>query len=691
MQSLLFDQSPYLILPCLIIAGLTAWFLYRGHHPWSKRVNQALLVFRFLSIFLLLILLLGPILKMAINETESPLLVILVDHSKSIKLQDSVFVKQLPQKINETKTQLEEEGYKVVVRNIEGKEGVKDFNFSSSDLNGAIRRVELEFEDRNLGGIILISDGIFNNGLSPLYASTSVPIHTVGVGDTTTRTDIRISQLSYNKVSYQGNRFPLKVEILATNVSPTQSPVKINIFSSGKRIQSQPISFSKGNQFQSVEFMLEAEKSGLIRYDVQIDPIDGELNRLNNKMSAVVEIVDSKKEILIISTAPHPDIKALRAVIEKNEHFQVSIHIPGVQEIPSISNQIEKTDVLILNQIPDQRNSSAKFLDQLMKLKIPTLVIVGQQSALRQLSKSGIPINFESVGQWDEVRGAPAISLDLYKLPEQATEILGRMPPLIVPFGKFSSSTSIQPILMQRIGNVLTDRPLLFVTQKDDHRLAILMGEGIWRWRMKEFQVSDKTSVFDELFSKLIQYLGTPEDKRKFRCFPVNPNFSINQPVLLEVQIFNDVFEMEYGRAIDLEIINEKGEKRNFNFTSQPSRTQFSINLPDGIYRYKAGMERNGKKEIDQGVFSVLPGDSESQDLTADFGLLRQLAKKSGGNFFNQGEWEKLSQMMIDKPMSSRVHSDESFYPLIDLAWIFFLILTILTTEWIIRKSEGGY
>ena len=75
---------------------------------------------------------------------------------------------------------------------------------------------------------------------------------------------------------------------------------------------------------------------------------------------------------------------------------------------------------------------------------------------------------------------------------------------------------------------------MLLTYDDNSRKVGVLVAEGIWRWRLNEFAESDKTEAFDEVFSKLIQYLSTQEDKRKFRCFPVQNEFTDAEPVIFE-------------------------------------------------------------------------------------------------------------------------------------------------------------
>jgi hypothetical protein len=60
------------------------------------------------------------------------------------------------------------------------------------------------------------------------------------------------------------------------------------------------------------------------------------------------------------------------------------------------------------------------------------------------------------------------------------------------------------------------------MTWPDNNRkIAVLIGEGIWRWRLNEFADTGNTVAFDELFSKLVQYLSTLRRQTQVQEFSV--------------------------------------------------------------------------------------------------------------------------------------------------------------------------
>ena len=693
MQRLIFEQSPFLVLICLVVAIGSAYFLYRQKHSWGIWTNRLLFLFRATLIFFICFLLLGPIIKLIINNEEKPEIVFLIDDSRSVReTVDSVKIQAIMNQLNQIAGHLEEEAYDVTMRGL-ANESFNSFTTPTSDINSALHRVEADYDGRNLASVVLLSDGIYNTGVSPLYSIFKTPIHTIGIGDTIQKRDIVLHTVRYNKVAYQGNKFPVRAEVLAHAMPDQEIPV--TIYKNGKAIATE----RKPSGISSLlvyDFTIDADKAGIQRFDIVAQVSPSETNPKNNATSVFVEVIEGKKKILVVAPAPHPDIKALRSVIEKNPNYELTLHMPGVKDAEPDLMRPEKVDLVIFHQAPDNKGSTLQLVKQFTTAGTPTFMILGQQSNLRLLPSLGIDLTFESAGQWDEVFGIPADDFSTFDLPENLNNSLARYPPLITPFGKFGFPPDAKTVLQQRIGSVPTNRPLLWyadlpTARNGTSRFALLAGEGIWRWRLKEYDLSETTVTFDSFFSKLIQFLSSKEDKRKFRCFPVKQQFNDTEYVVFESQIFNEVFEPQFGSMVSIDVVDEKGAASKFTYTPTENRPRYQFGLPAGVYKYSAWIERDGKRETDGGQFSVTPLQVESQNLTADFQLLRTLSSNTGGNFFTANTLTTLETRLKNQKAPTIVHSDETFHPLIDLKSLFIAIMILVSTEWFFRKYLGSY
>jgi len=691
-QRIIFESSPAYILLCAILAIAASFFLYRDRHPWSKLWNRILFGARALLTFCLLFLLLGPIVKQIKNIFEKPLLVLLVDNSVSVgEVMDSVSVQRVEENLSAVNSLLEDQGFDVKTVNLKGEDRLEStFSESTSDLNGALKKIANRFESSQISGVILLSDGIYNEGISPLYSPYPFPVFTVGVGDTTQRTDVFIKDVAYNKIVYQGNKFPVRVEVMVKNL-PSEF-INVTLSHRGKVLdqQSKP---STGDQLLVFDFQPMADEQGIQKLDISIDVKQGEYNTVNNRGSVFIEVVEGKKKILLVAPSPHPDIKALREVVEQNPNYDFLLHIPGIEEQKAATLIPDKIDLAIFHQSPDLKGKTREIFQAFVNSQTSLFLILGLQTDIPFLAKQGMPVSFEAPPRdHDEVLPVTSATFSYFILSSQTNNTVLDYPPVSVPFGKLKIPGNSLPLLLQRVGSVTTEKPLLYVNAGDNRRIGVMLGEGLWRWRLNEFERLESTVAFDELFGKLLQYLSTADDKRKFRSYPVKQEFSDTEAVVFESQVYNDIFEPIYGNTIDIELVDEQSKRSQYTYTINPGNVRYQIGgLQEGVYRYTAKTVLKDKDEIVRGEFAVVKRQAELQDLTADFDMLRKLSANSGGKFYAVNRFDDLRDELRKTEAKTILHSEESFNAMVNLKWVFWLLLLMVSMEWFARKFFGSY
>lgn len=692
MKEIIFESSPLFAILCLSAGVVYALLLYTLKHPWSKQLNRFLFVLRAIVVSFLAFLLLGPIVKQINNLYVKPLFVILQDDSGSIReATDSAVLLSIQQRLRETQTILTEKGYEVKSSNLEGDDiSSGQYNAVSSDLTAALKKISNRYEGRSISGVVLLSDGIYNGGVSPLYAAYNFPIYSVGIGDTAQRVDLSIKNIAYNKIVYQGNKFPVRVEVLVNGL-PGQL-INVSLSQHGTVLEKQSKN-SGSNQLLIFDFQVLAKEKGIQKLDAFVEVKPGERNIKNNRSSIFIEVVEGKKKILVVAAAPHPDIKALREVVDKNSNYEFLLHIPGLSEQPADVVKPERVDLAIFYQSPDVRGKTRDLFQQFSSSKTSMLVTLGQQSDLQLLARTNLPVRFTSPPRdFDEVTPVVNAGFSSFELTAENNGIMAAYPPVSVHFGKMQIHPNTTSLLVQRIGNLTTEKPLIAVAGDDARKIGVLLGEGIWRWRLNEFDRTDNTIAFDELFGKLIQYLSTAEDKRKFRSYPLQQEFSNVEPVVFESQVYNDIFESVYGNTIEVDITNESGHKTSYSYTTSPGNTRYAIGgLQEGVYRFKARTTIQGKPEEVKGEFAVVERQTELQNLTADFDLLRRLSTNTGGRFYKASQFPQLQEALKKTEAQSIIHTEEHYNSLINLQWIFAALLLVISAEWFLRKYHGSY
>jgi len=692
-----FDHSPWYILLCLLAGALFAFILYQKKGPWSKQLNYLLATFRFILVSILAFLLIGPFLKLIKNTIEKPTFVFAVDNSQSIAaVNDTSSLVNLMQNLRDVSDALAEKDYNIEIRLLDDVEPVfdsVDFTSQSTNLSRLLADIQNNYEGRKLGGVILVSDGIYNRGVSPAYKLFNFPIYAVGLGDTVPKADLNLQATYYNKIAYQGNKFPLLAELGYQGF--TGNNVNVKVSHKGKTVASKRVNLNDESGIVSVEFLLEAKEQGNQHYIISVDELPAEFTNVNNVQHAYIEVVEGKEKILLLAAAPHPDIKAIKSALEKNKNYEVVEVIDNVnpEEINQVATNPKQFDLVILHQLPSKTGTFNSFLQQLDNSATFKWYLVGNQTNLQSLNRSTNLLSIQALNnQKDNVTPVLNVDFGRFKVDAMIQDVLNSYPPVTVPFGKISLSGEAEILLYQRVGNITTNKPLLAVSTKASGKSAIMIGEGLWRWRLQEYANTDSHEVFDDLILKLVQYLSTKEDRRKFRVYPGKNTFTENERVVFETELYNDVFELIYGNKISLKITNEQGETSSFTYVNNENNNQYSIgNLDQGVYQYTASTSIDNETLTSSGEFTIEPLQLEMINYTANHDLLRTIASNSEGSFYLPSQIDQLKDDLATKNVKGILYAQEDFLPIINLPWVFFLLLTLVSTEWFVRKYHSSY
>ena len=181
---------------------------------WLKWLLAA---FRFLVVSILAFLLLSPLLKTIFREVEKPVIVVAQDNSESIVIgKDSSYYRiEYKQKLNSFIQKLSEK-YEVRTYAFGDKISTTlpySYTEKQTDISSLLDEIETRYTNRNLGAVVLCSDGLYNKGEDPVFASGNfkVPIFTVALGDTSIKKDVVLAKVRHNRMAYLGNTFPLEI------------------------------------------------------------------------------------------------------------------------------------------------------------------------------------------------------------------------------------------------------------------------------------------------------------------------------------------------------------------------------------------------------------------------------------------------------------------------------------------------
>ncbi|MFY7908161.1 MAG: VWA domain-containing protein [Emticicia sp.] len=690
----IFQSSPWFILLCLLAGGIYAFVLYQNKKTFSPLQNRVLAIIRGLLVSLLAFLLINPLLRNNKSTIEKPTVVLAVDNSSSMTHGGQAKLEALKKNLQQLKESIEAKGASVEIQSLDEEtdnQNISDIKFTKkrSDLSQMLANIKSSYEGRNLTDVILVSDGIANEGISPTYGKYNFNIHAVGLGDTTQKRDVKLNAIYANRIAYLSNKFPIQAEVSSYGFQGKSTTVLLK--QAGNVVDKQVVSFDKQDDLKQLTFYVTAQQKGMQRFTVEVVPLNAEFSTKNNAKDAYIDIVDGKEKVLLVALAPHPDVKALKSIIEKNDLYELTIKIVQSDDLNQIGSQ--PFDVLILHQLPDIYGMGGNVVSRLLAQGKPTLFVLGNQTNITSFNGMQQTLSIAAqAGKADKVTAKFNNNFNLFNLDTDKLSLLERLPPILAPFGDYKPTAGSEIILYQRVGSLTTPKPLLIANTTSARKSAVLAGEGLWLWRLEEFSLTDKQEIIDEVLMKTLQLISVKDDKRKLRVYPISPDFSIDEKVIFENEAYNDIYERIYNQDIKLDITDEKGKVRSFSYTTTKDNSRFEITgLPEGVYRYKASTQVLGKGEIVDGQFIVRNTDLENLNTTADFNMLRTLATQNNGKFFVANQLEKLKDFLSSNKAPDKVTSVEEMNEFINMKWVFFVLLLLATVEWGVRKYLGSY
>ncbi len=645
-------------------------------YPWLTSLLRSLVV------FFTLLLILVPTIIITKNVVEKPIVLLLQDNSRSIANalgNDSAAYR----KNVEGLTQRLSEKYKVVqwaFGNMVQTDSIFQYHQAATDISAALSRAQEFFGMQNLGAVILATDGRYNQGMNPLYQQLAIhsSLYTVALGDSAVQKDIRIAKAYSNKVVTINSSFEIRADIVAERCIGYNNSVMIK--EEGGMLSSVPVSVNTGKYDRSVSFTIKASKAGLHHYTISVPEAEGEKNTVNNRKDIFVEVVEEKKNILIASAAPHPDVNAIKEALSGLESYKVTVC--GADNFPA---SLSVYNVIILHGLPSLRNNIVPIV---LAAKKPVWLILGAQSGIPAVN-SLAPLTHATVfpAQPHNVSAMYRAAFNAFTLPQNIQSVTDKMPPLSVSVGTIQQGPGANILFTQNTGAISQQMPL-WILQQGNVPSAILVGEGLWRWRLYEFKNFNDHNVIDECIRQTVAFLAANNNEKPFTVALPKYVWSDQEAISLNAYLLNANNQQVNTPDVQFTIADSAGRKQNFSFERSGSAYSLNIGIwAGGSYTYSARTTYNDKPYMASGSFVVERMPLELMESGADYPLLYSLATKYNGGFVTAANvstlYDSITRNERVKPL---IITNTETVPLVDRKWYFFIILLIAVTEWLLRK-----
>jgi hypothetical protein len=320
------------------------------------------------------------------------------------------------------------------------------------------------------------------------------------------------------------------------------------------------------------------------------------------------------------------------------------------------------------------------------------LFFVSPQTDIRQLDQWNKQSKItKSLDKNEWLQASYNNNFKLFNISKELADYIEQVPPLISPMLKIQKLGNVDILANQKIRNIATEQVLIYFSENEDQKKAFILGEGIWKWKMYDFQINGNFSNFSEIFEKTVQYLCIETPKNNL-LVDIKNQYLETESIRIKAQYYNKSLELNLDQNLNFEYSNSEGQ--SFSKPMQIENNQYQIDLPylgKGIYSYNIKSGKDSSKVLSSGSFSVLPSQLELLDTKARHTLLSKISEQTQGKFYSEADWFKLIEEIKNHPkFKTKSYTSYLLEEWINFRWILWIIMLLISLEWFLRKYLGS-
>ena len=535
----------YWIILCLTFSILLSYILY--YDKKSKRIlkkNLVLFLLRLFSLFFISLLFLEPISKSFVYKKDKPFFLVFVDATQSVSKYD--LRNQVKGFISSHNKDLEIKTFHFSDKVYDGLP--KNYNGKETNINSVFEFVKKKYLRKNVEGLLLISDGIINLGRNPIYneAINFFPVHSVGVGDTSQITDIRIENVNYNPVSFKNSIVTLELIVSGDNLLGNNFDAKL-IFN-GKNIQSFNFLVNENDFYKKIIYKVKLDSSGLKQFKFKVDSFENEKIISNNSFDIAIDVIESEYKILMLYDDVHPDASTIGKSLESDVNIDFKILSLSEENI-----QFSGFDLIIFSGISGLEKLIS---EKIKKSEVPLLFLSNNAEDLFENFFDNI--SFDISDNFFEVRPALDTNFSSFKIDRNLINQFKSGPSLSTNKLKISGMKRPDIIFRQNLNGVTNNNPLILI-ERDGVSKGIILAQNFWRQRMYDYKLNENYLKFDKFILDICKSLILSKIENKI-SIDYDKIVDINSKFNLKVNKFNKNFELDNNEDLYFECSNNFGD-----------------------------------------------------------------------------------------------------------------------------------
>lgn len=734
-----------LSLVVIVVAGVLCWMAW--HRSGYSKKTAVLELLRFVLICLVVVTLNQPEWLQTQLPDRRSTLAVLWDTSNSMKTRDVIDIQDLDQRDPKSRAEtiqplMSEEVWKPSDTSDRRKPRVDlQYNvvfepFSSqlepaeeaTDLNAGLSQV-LDTH-ANLRGVVLLSDGDWNIGNSPVEAATrfrmrGIPVFAVGVGSKVPLPDLEL--VSMDAPTFAVVNKQLRIPFIVRSTLGQDRDVNVTLSINKKSTATKLIRVSAMSQAQE-NMVWTPPATGDYTLTLRIPQDTQELIPENNALTVPISVRKEQLKVLVVESYPRWEYRYLRNALERDPGVELTCllfhpKLPKVgggrsyiKNFPT-TNELSRYDVVFLGDVGIGEKQltleQTRDLRQLVSAQASGLVFMPGRTGMHESLISGpladlYPVVLDAAtpsGVGTATQGYIALTqlgqrsllTRLGETEEINQQVWRTLPGFYWYAGVKRAKAGTETLAVHDEVATASGRVPLIVTKTYGAGKVLFMGtDSAWRWRQG---VEDKYHYrFWSQVARWMAYRRQMAQGELMRLFYSPDRPHVDDAVMLNANV-NDPLGAPMDRgSVVVKAISPTGKTQTIHL--QPGEGDaiglFSgsfVPKESGNYRLVASSIvpkaykglRNGTSV--QTDLSVQGLNREQQGRLARFEVLDEIAKITNGKLVPVSEVRSLLDDLAALPEPEpTVHRTRIWaHPL----WAGFLIL-LLGVFWIARKMTGA-
>lgn len=619
---------------------------------------------------------------------------------------------------------------------IEGMSGVRktemteqnpaDFEEESDPGNGLtnlaapLERVSLD--QKGLAGVVLISDGDWNEGESPVDAAAKlrgqrIPVFTVTAGLNKKLPDLELVNADVPTIGAEGK--PVRIPFSIDSSLPRESIVSVRLLLDGQEALKKEVRIAPmGRTNESIQWVPDAVGDFVISVEVPIQK--QEKISSNNLISLPISIRKEQLKVLVIESLPRWEYRYLRNALSRDPGVEVSCLLfhPGLDKVgggsqdylkvfPEELEDLSQYDVVFLGDVglddSQLTESQCDLIRGLVEFQASGLIFMpgfqGRQFSLLSTKLgdlypvllddqqpegwgSRLPGHFEL-----SERGRSSLLTKLADTTDDNFSVWEGLPGFQWYAPVIRSKAGAEVLAVHRDATNESGRLPLLVTRAFGAGKVLFMGtDGAWRWRKG---VEDKYHY--RFWGQVVRWMAYQRNMAKgetIRLFYTPDQPQVRQTLNLNAHVMDSIGEPLQDGEVTAMITSPKGMIDTVRLAGENDQW--------GVYRGQFETEEPGQhrvliscsetKETLEASFFVQGSLQESIGKPARPEVLQEISRVSRGRNVQPDEVNLLMDAILELPEPEPTTRRIQLWAHPAMAG---LLLFLLACFWISRKAAG--